>query len=179
MTIEYSIKNRPTVEQIGYVGEGKIQYNVTGFDREILEMEALETQIPLLERHFQRGEVEREQKRVAEAAERQAKIDADKPVGQKLAKTICDSMVAQARKTEQDSKEITFLSRGDRREHKMRCVYTYTGLTLFNVGWSRIARKDAVKMLADSWLNSVDTGDVKDQIPDARLAGFMMGGVAK
>jgi hypothetical protein len=145
----------------------------------ILEMEAIEKQIPLLERHFQRGEVEREQKRVAEAAERQAKIDADKPVGQKLAKTICDSMVAQARKTEQDSKEIVFQTRGDHREHKMRCVYTYTGLTLFNMGWNRVSRKDAVRTLADAWLNSVDTGDIKDDIPDARLAGFMMGGSAK
>ena len=231
MTIEYSIKNRPTVEQIGYAGEGKIQYNVTGFDREylevmvrrkddwrtnkpywnidldvprygrneeqeksnikvakymraamaeaILEMEALEKQIPLLERHFQRGEVEREQKRLAEAAERQRKIDADKPVGVKLAKMICDNMVKQARATEQDSKEITFQTRGDHRECKMRCVYTYTGLTLFNMGWNRVSRKDAVRKLADAWLNSVDTGDIKDDIPDARLAGFMMGGSAK
>ena len=231
MTIEYSIKNKPTVEQIGYTGEGRIQYNVTGYDREylevrverrnrwnddkptweidldiprygrskeqeksnskvakymraamaeaILEMEALETQIPLLERHFQRGEVEREQKRVAEEAERQRKIDADKAVGVKLAKTICDNMVKQARATEQDSKEIVFQTRGDHKEVKMRCVYTYTGLTLFNCGWNRIARKDAVRKLADAWLNSVDTGDIKDDIPDARLAKFMMGGVAK
>ena len=231
MTIEYSIKNRPTVEQIGYAGEGRIQYNVTGFDREyleikidrrnrysdnghyweidldiprygrsteqeksnikvakymraamaeaILEMENLEKVIPIMERHFQRGEVEREQKRVAEAAERQAKIDADKPVGVKLAKMICDNMVKQARATEQDSKEITFQTRGDHHEQKMRCVYTHTGLTLFNMGWSRGSRKDAVRKLADAWLNSVDTGDIKDDIPDARLAGFMMGGVAK
>ena len=231
MTIEYSIKNKPTVEQIGYTGEGRIQYNVTGYDREylevrverrnrwnddkptweidldiprygrskdqeksntkvakymraamaeaILEMEALETQIPLLERHFQRGEVEREEKRQREAAERQAKIDADKAVGVKLAKTICDNMVKQARATEQDSKEIVFQTRGDHKEVKMRCVYTYTGLTLFNCGWNRIARKDAVRKLADAWLNSVDTGDIKDDIPDARLAAFMMGGVAK
>lgn len=231
MTIEYSIKNKPTVEQIGYTGEGRIQYNVTGYDREylevrverrnrwnddkptweidldiprygrskeqeksntkvakymraamaeaILEMEALETQIPLLEKHFQRGEVEREEKRQREAAERQAKIDADKAVGVKLAKTICDNMVKQARATEQDSKEIVFQTRGDHKEVKMRCVYTYTGLTLFNCGWNRIARKDAVRKLADAWLNSVDTGDIKDDIPDARLAAFMMGGVAK
>ena len=231
MTIEYSIKNRPTVEQIGYNGEGRIQYNVTGFDREyleikidrrnrysdtkptweidldiprygrnteqepsnikvakymraamaeaILEMENLEKVIPIMERHFQRGEVEREQKRLAEAAERQRKIDADKPVGVKLAKTICDNMVKQARATEQDSKEIVFQTRGDHHEHKMRCVYTHTGLTLFNIGWNRVARKDAVRKLADAWLNSVDTGDIKDDIPDARMAAFMLGGSAK
>jgi hypothetical protein len=92
---------------------------------------------------------------------------------------ICDNMVAQARKTEQDSKEITFQTRGDHREVKMRCVYTHTGLTLFNMGWNRVSRKDAVRKLADAWLNSVDTGDIKDNIPDARLAGFMMGGSAK
>jgi len=58
----------------------------------------------------------------------------------------------------------------------MRCIYTFSGLTLFNIGYGRVARKDAVQKLADAWLASVDTGDIKDSIPDARLAGFMMGG---
>jgi len=228
MAVEYSLKHRDPATLIGYNGNGKVKYNVTGYDREylevkverrtnwkdnspeweididvprygrsteqeksnikvakymraamaeaILEMENLEKQIPLMEKEFQRGQKEREEKRLAEEAERQRKIDADKPVGHKLAKTICDEMVKQARATEQDSQEIVFQTRGDHREIKMRCVYTYSGLTLFNCGWSRIARKDAVKKLADGWLNSVDTGDVKDSIPDARLAGFMMGG---
>jgi hypothetical protein len=142
-------------------------------------MEAIQKQIPLMEKEFARGQAERKAEADRKAAEKQAKIDADKPVGTKLAKMICDNMVAQARKTEQDSKEIVFKTRGEHREVQMRCVYTYTGLTLFNCGWNRVARKDAVKMLADAWLNSVDTGDIKDNIPDARLAGFMMGGVAK
>ena len=228
MAVEYSLKHRDPATLIGYNGNGKVKYNVTGYDREylevkverrtnwkdnspeweididvprygrsteqeksnikvakymraamaeaILEMENLEKQIPLMEKEFQRGQKEREEKRLAEEAERQRKIDADKPVGHKLAKTICDEMVKQARATEQDSQEIVFQTRGDHREIKMRCVYTYSGLTLFNCGWNRIARKDAVKKLADAWLNSVDTGDVKDSIPDARLAGFMMGG---
>ena len=145
----------------------------------ILEMESIQKQIPLMEKEYARGQAERKAEADRKAAEKQAKIDADKPVGVKLAKMICDNMVAQARKTEQDSKEIVFQTRGDHREHKMRCVYTYTGLTLFNMGWARISRKDAVKALADAWLNSVDTGDIKDNIPDARLAGFMMGGSAK
>jgi len=228
MAVEYSLKHRDPATLIGYNGNGKVKYNVTGYDRDylevkverrtnwkdnspeweididvprygrsteqeksnikvakymraamaeaILEMENLEKQIPLMEKEFQRGQKEREEKRLAEEAERQRKIDADKPVGHKLAKTICDEMVKQARATEQDSQEIVFQTRGDHREIKMRCVYTYSGLTLFNCGWNRIARKDAVKKLADGWLNSVDTGDVKDSIPDARLAGFMMGG---
>ena len=132
-----------------------------------------------LEAEFQKGEAARKAEAARKEAERQARIDADKPVGDKLAKTICDAMVKQARTTQQDSKEIVFQTRGDHHEHKMRCVYTYSGLTLFNVGWNRIARKDAVKMLADAWINSVDTGDIKDNIPDARMAKFMMGGVAK
>lgn len=132
-----------------------------------------------LEAEFQKGEAAREAEKARKEAERQAKIDADKPVGQKLAKMICDNMVKQARTTQQDSKSIKFQSRGDRHEHEMRCVYTYTGLTLFNCGWSRISRKDAVRKLADAWINSVDTGDIKDNIPDARMAKFMLGGVAK
>jgi hypothetical protein len=145
----------------------------------IVEMTELETMIPELERNFQIGEKQRIAKEEAEAAERQAKIDADKPVGEKLAKMICDNMVKQARDTKQDSKEITFQTRGDHNDVQMRCIYTDTGLTLFNSGYYRISRKDAVRKLADAWLNSVDTGDIKDDIPDARLAGFMMGGSAK
>ena len=232
MTIEYSIAHKDPVEVIGYNGEGRIKYNITGFNREylevkverstrwndnkvqwkidmdiprygrdteqepsnskvakyiraamaeaILEMEALEKQTKILEANFQRGEVEREEKRQREAAERQAKIDADKPVGEKLAKTICEAMVKQARASEtQESKEIVFQSRGDHKEHKMRCMFTYSKLTLFNIGWNRVSKKDAIRHLAGAWLNSVDTGDVKDNIPDARLAKFMMGGVAK
>ena len=230
--VEYSIAHKDPVEVIGYNGEGRIKYNITGFNREyleikverrkrwndkehtweidldiprygrnteqepsnikvakymraamaeaILEMENLEKVIPIMERHFQRGEVEREQKRVAEAAERQAKIDADKPVGEKLAKTICEAMVKQARASEtQESKEIVFKTRGEHKEQKMRCMFTYSKLTLFNIGWNRVSKKDAIRYLADAWLNSVDTGDIKDNIPDARLAKFMMGGVAK
>lgn len=142
----------------------------------IIEMESIQKQIPTMDREWKRGEKEREEKRVREAAERQAKIDADKPVGHKLAKTICDEMVKQARDTKEDSQEIVFQTRGDHREEKMRCVYTHSGLTLFNMGWNRVSRKDAVQKLADAWLASVDTGDIKDSIPDARLAGFMMGG---
>jgi hypothetical protein len=155
------------------------KYMMSAMAEAIIEMESIQKQIPIMNKEFERGQKEREEKRQREADERQAKIDADKPVGTKLAKTICDEMVNQARVTEQDSKEIVFQTRGDHREEKMRCVYTMSGLTLFNVGWSRVSRKDAVRKLADAWLNSVDTGDVKDSIPDARLAGFMMGGVAK
>ena len=142
----------------------------------IIEMEDIQKQIPLMEKEFARGQAERQAEADRKAAEKQAKIDADKPVGVKLAKTICDQMVKEARTTENDSKEIVFKTRGDHRELRMRCVWTFTGLTLFNLNYGRISRKDAVMKLADAWLNSVDTGDVKDSIPDARLAGFMMGG---
>jgi len=127
-----------------------------------------------LEAEFQKGEAFRKAEAARKRAEEQAKIDADKPVGDKLAKMICDNMVKQARATQQDSKSIKFQERGNHREHEMRCIYTYTGLTLFNCGWERISRKDAVRKLADAWLNSVDTGDIKDQIPDARMAKFLM-----
>ena len=132
-----------------------------------------------LEAEFQKGEAIRKAEAERKERERLEAIAKDKPVGDKLAKTICDAMVKQARETEQDSKEIVFKSRGDHREHRMRVIYTWSKLTLFSMGYNRIARRDAVRYLADAWLDSVDTGDVKDQIPDARLAKFMMGGVAK
>jgi len=225
------ISKEDTFQEIGFKGEGRITWDIPGWDREALELRAkrdeawstnevqwkFDIEVPRwgrsrdavksdyeahkkvleayaqamdrmkdwegrqdeLEAEFQKGEAIRKAERERKEAERLAAIEADKPVGTKLAKMICDNMVAQARKTEQDSKTIKFQDRGTHKEHEMRCVYTYTGLTLFNVGWNRISRKDAVRKLADAWLNSVDTGDIKDNIPDARLAKFMMGGVAK
>ena len=220
-----------TFQQIGFKGEGKVTWDIPGWDREALELKAkrdeawstgevqwkFDIEVPRwgrsrdtvksdyeahkkvfeayaqamdrmkdwegrkdeLEAEFQKGEAIRKAERERKEAERLAAIEADKPVGTKLAKMICDNMVAQARKTEQDSKTIKFQDRGTHKEHEMRCVYTYTGLTLFNCGWSRVSRKDAVRKLADAWLNSVDTGDIKDDIPDARMAAFMMGGLKK
>lgn len=148
-------------------------------DEAIPEMKRIETQFDELEKHYQRGETERRIKKEEKERALQEAIEKDKPVGTKLAKAICDNMVKQARATESESKEISFKTRGDHRERRMRCVYTYTGLTLFNIGYYRTSRKDAMKQLADAWLDSVDTGDIKDAIPDARLANFMMGGSAK
>ena len=225
------ISKEDTFQEIGFKGEGRITWDIPGWDREALELRAkrdeawstnevqwkFDIEVPRwgrsrdavksdyeahkkvleayaqamdrmkdwegrqdeLEAEFQKGEAIRKAERERKEAERLAAIEADKPVGTKLAKMICDNMVKQARATEQDSKTIKFQDRGTHKEHEMRCVYTYTGLTLFNVGWNRISRKDAVRKLADAWLNSVDTGDIKDNIPDARLAKFMMGGVAK
>ena len=221
-----------TFQEIGFKGEGKVTWDIPGWDRESLELKVsrdqswsnrevqwkFDIEVPRwgrsrdaiksdyeahkkifeayaqamdrmkdwegrkdeLEAEFQKGEAIRKAERERKEAERQAAIEADKPVGTKLAKTICEAMVKQARASEnQESKEIVFKTRGDHKEHKMRCMFTYSKLTLFNIGWNRVSKKDAIRYLADAWLNSVDTGDIKDNIPDARLAKFMMGGVAK
>ena len=220
-----------TFQEIGFKGEGKVTWDIPGWDREALELRAkrdeawstrevqwkFDIEVPRwgrsrdaiksdyqahkkvfeayavamdrmkdfearkdeLEAEFQKGEAIRKAEKAKEEAERLAAIEADKPVGMKLAKTICDSMIKQARATKADSKEIQFKERGTHRTHAMRCVYTYSGLTLFSKNYNRISRKDAYRVLADAWIDSVDTGDIKDQIPDARLAKFMLGGVAK
>ena len=221
-----------TFQEIGFKGEGKVTWEIPGWDRESLELKVsrdqswsnrevqwkFDIEVPRwgrsrdaiksdyqahkkifeayaqamdrmkdwegrkdeLEAEFQKGEAIRKAERERKEAERQAAIEADKPVGTKLAKTICEAMIKQARASDnQESKEIVFKTRGEHKEHKMRCMFTYSKLTLFNIGWNRVSKKDAIKYLADAWLNSVDTGDVKDNIPDARLAKFMMGGVAK
>ena len=226
------IKEEDTFQEIGFKGEGRVTWDIPGWDREFLELKAkrdqswstnevqwkFDIEFPRwgrsrdkvksdyeahkkafeayaeamdrmkdwegrqdeLEAEFQKGEAIRKAEKERKEAERKAAIEADKPVGTKLAKTICEAMVKQARASEtQESKEIVFKTRGEHKEHKMRCMYTYSKLTLFNIGWNRVSRKDAIRMLADAWLNSVDTGDIKDNIPDARLAKFMMGGVAK
>jgi hypothetical protein len=148
-------------------------------DEAILKIEELNNSIPELEKHRKIGEADRQAKRDREEAEKQAKIDADKPVGMSLAKAICDQMVKQARDTKEDSQAITFQTRGARRSLKMRCIYTYTGLTLFNCDYNRVSRKDAMAKLANAWIDSVDTGDVADSIPNAKMAAFMMGGLNK
>lgn len=148
-------------------------------DEAILKIEELENSIPELEKHRKIGDADRQAQKEREEAERQAKIDADKPVGKSLAKAICDQMVKQARDTKEDSQSITYQTRGTRRSNRMRCIYTYTGLTLFNCDYRRVSRKDAMAMLADAWIDSVDTGDVADSIPNAKMAGFMMGGLNK
>ena len=148
-------------------------------DEAIAQAEILKQSIPELEKNRKIGEADRQRKRDEEAAERQAKIDADKPVGKSLAKAICDQMVKQARDTKEDSQAITFQTRGARRDKKMRVIYTWSGLTLFNCDYSRVSRKDAMAYLAEAWIDSVDTGDVADAIPNAKMAGFMMGGSNK
>lgn len=225
------IKEEDTFQEIGFKGDGKVTWDIPGWDREHLELKVkrdqswstdkvewkFDIEFPRwgrsrdkvksdyeahkkafeayaeamdrmkdwegrqdeLEAEFQKGEAIRKAEKERKEAERLAAIEADKPVGMKLAKMICENMIKQARATQQDSKTIKFQERGTHREHEMRCVYTYSGLTLFNMGWNRISRKSAIEALSNAWLNSVDTGDIKDQIPDARLAKFMMGGVAK
>lgn len=147
-------------------------------DEAIPQMKNFEKQFSELEKHFQRGENDRRIKRQEAEKAAAAKMAADRPVGEKLAKAICENMIKQARETKEDSKEITFKTRGERKESRMRCVYTHSGLTLFNLGYYRISRKDAMRQLANGWLDSVDTGDIKDAIPDARLASFMLGAKA-
>jgi len=145
----------------------------------IVKMKEIRDAEAELEKHRKKGVADRLAKEEAERAERQAKIDADKPVGMPLAKMICDQMVKQARDTKEDSQEVKFQTRGDRREYKLRCIYTWSGLTLFNMGYSRVSRKDAMAKLADAFIDTVDTGDVADSIPNAKMAGFMMGGLNK
>lgn len=147
-------------------------------DEAIPQMKNFEKQFSEMEKHFQRGENDRRIKRQEAEKAAAAKLAADRPVGEKLAKAICENMIKQARETKEDSKEITFKTRGERKESRMRCVYTHSGLTLFNLGYYRISRKDALAELANGWLDSVDTGDIKDAIPDARLASFMLGAKA-
>ena len=145
----------------------------------LVKMQEIKNSEAELEKNRKKGVADRLAKEEAERAERQAKIDADKPVGMPLAKMICDQMVKQARDTKEDSQEVKFQTRGDRRDYRLKCIYTWSGLTLFNMGYSRVSRKDAMAKLADAFIDTVDTGDVADSIPNAKMAGFMMGGLNK
>ena len=128
----------------------------------------------ILDKHKAKGDAHREEERRKEEAKRKALYDADKPVGMKLAKHIMDQMVKEARSKKGDSQTITFFTRGKRQECKVRCEYTWTQLTLFNVGYARRSRKDVLAMLADAHIDTLSTGSISTRVVDPKIAKFLL-----
>ena len=128
-----------------------------------------------MEREYQIAEEQRRQKKLAEELERQMKIEADRPVGEKLAKKIIRSMVNKVKTPgfgsyNKITVKVTY--RGDRMEQELTCMPNYKRMALFNLGWSRISKDKAYKILKDSWIDGLDAREV--DVADGRVADFLM-----
>lgn len=119
----------------------------------------------------------RQQARDEEERKKREAREADTAVGEKLAKTIIDRMVAAARKMKEnrqrwESVTIKTSTRGERVNRDIRVTSSGAGLCLFNLDWSRVSRDHARKYIADSSLACLDASEV--DVADARIANFLM-----
>ena len=128
-----------------------------------------------MEREYQIAESAKRQRQLQEEQERQMKIDADKPVGEKLAKKIIRSMINKVKSPgfgsyNKITVKVTY--RGDRMEQELTCMPNYKRMALFNLGWSRISKDKAYKILKESWIDGLDAREV--DVADGRVADFLM-----
>lgn len=137
-------------------------------------VKSIRTSHAILEESFQKGEADRKEAQMKAEAEAKALRDADQPVGAKLAKQIITHMITTARNSEQRYKEfeIKMFTRGKRSEQTLRVHYT-GGLTLFNLGWSRISKKKALSFLEDSAIDALKVDGI--QFVDPKVAKFLLG----
>lgn len=130
-----------------------------------------------VKREYKIAELARQQARDEEARQKREAREADAPVGDKLAKTIIDRMVAAAKQMKEnrqrwESVTIVTATRGERSFKNIRVTSSGAGLCLFNLDWSRISKDYARKYIADSSLACLNAHEV--DVADARVANFLM-----
>ena len=128
-----------------------------------------------MEREYQIAESAKRQRKLQEEQERQMRIDADKPVGEKLAKKIIRAMDAKVKSPgfgSYDKVKIKIKYRGEHVEQELTCMPNYKRMALFNLGWSRISKDRAYSILKDSWIDGLDAREV--DVADGRVANFLM-----
>jgi hypothetical protein len=137
----------------------------------IEELVAMEDQ---LEAMWQEAEAQRKAEHEAEQERIRIQREADKPVGEKLAKKIIETMKREVKKLGRyDTQTILAFKRGTREEMAIKVEFSRSGMGLFSLGWGRISKKDAIAMLADSHLGSLDVSGCPS-LPDPNVAAFMM-----
>jgi len=123
---------------------------------------------------FQEGEVHRAEEEAKRREEARIAKEADKPVGEKLAKKIIETMKREVKSMARwDTQEIRAYERGTRKEIKIKVEFSRRGMGLFSRDWSRISKKDAIALLADSHLGSLDVSGCP-ALPDPNVAAFLM-----
>ena len=128
-----------------------------------------------LESIWQEAEARRQAEAEAERQRIKAQREADAPVGPKLAKRIIKEMQRIAREDLarwDSSSAVKVFERGTHKQTDLKVSRSYAGLVLFNINYSRIARKDAEAMIADSNLAMLDVSGVG--IPDPRVMNFLL-----
>jgi hypothetical protein len=127
-----------------------------------------------LEAIFQQGEAHRKAEHEREQAELRAKREADKPVGKKLAKKLIETMKREVKKMGcYDTQHIMAYERGTRKELPIKVEFSRSGMGLFSLNWSRISKADAIVLLADSHLGSLDVSGCP-ALPDPNVSAFLM-----
>lgn len=135
----------------------------------------IETQKSEMEREYRIAKEAERQRKLQEDLERQMKIDADKPVGEKLAKKIIRAMVAKVKAPGFGSYNkitVKIKYRGEHTEQEITCMPNYKRMALFNLGWSRVSKDRAYKILKESWMDGLDAREA--DVADGRVADFLM-----
>lgn len=123
---------------------------------------------------FQEGEAHRQAEHERKMEEARIAKEADKPVGEKLAKKLIETMKREVKSMGRwDTQHIKAYSRGDRRELNIKVEFSRSGMGLFSRDYTRISKKDAIALVADSHLGSLDVSGCP-ALPDPNVAAFMM-----
>ena len=123
---------------------------------------------------FQEGEAQREAERLAEEKRIQEQRDADKPVGEKLAKKMIETMKREVKAMRRwDTQNIKCFTRGTRREFTIKVEFSRSGMGLFSKDYSRVSKDRAIALLADSHLGSLDVSGCP-ALPDPNVAAFLL-----
>ena len=165
----------------------RLDHEVTGLERSRAFAEKSQEALKLVENFYENIDEAKREYKIAELARQQARDEearikreareADAAVGDKLAKTIIDRMVAAAKRMKEqrirwESVTIVTATRGERSFKNIRVTSSGAGLCLFNLDWSRISKDYARKYIADSSLACLNAHEV--DVADARVANFLM-----
>lgn len=164
-SLGYSLEQKDPNAYINYAAALKAA------GEKIEQLVAMEAQ---LEEIFQQGEAQRRAEDERKMEEARLAREADKPVGEKLAKKIIETMKREVKKLGRwDTQTILAYERGSRKELPIKVEFSRSGLGLFSLNYSRISKKDAIALLADSHLGSLDVSGCPS-LPDPNVAAFMM-----
>lgn len=122
---------------------------------------------------FQEGEAYRAEEARIKAEEAQAARDADTAVGVKLAKKIIEHMKREGKELSRwGNLDIRAFDRGTRKERNIRVEHSRAGLLLFSENYNRISKKDAIAIVADSHLQSLEVANIN--FGDPTMVKFLM-----
>lgn len=137
------------------------------------EMAHLITRSAEMELIFQEGEAHRRAEQERQMAEAEAARAQDTAVGKRLAKKIIEHMKVKGRELATwSSTDIRAYDRGTRRERIIKVERSRAGLLLFSENYNRISKDSAIRIVADSHLDSLEVTNI--DFGDPALMKFLM-----